>query len=134
MVLAIAVCATVVVPASADRSFAPRFSATDRGQVLTAGNTVMTCPGSGASCRAVQGGTSTTTNGDLDMDYVDVDGDSATFNSTRATLALPSGRPSSSPACIGAATPARAPVARPRRSRALGRRCSSRPRRRATAS
>ncbi|HEX2103048.1 MAG TPA: hypothetical protein VHF51_05315 [Solirubrobacteraceae bacterium] len=84
-------CAAIAPAASADRTFAPRFSATDRGQVLTAGNTVMTCPGTGTTCRAVQGGTSATTNGELDMDYVDVDGDGSTFNSSRATLALPSG-------------------------------------------
>jgi hypothetical protein len=83
--------ALTAAPARADRSFAPRFSATDRGQVLTTGNTVVTCPGTGTSCRAAQAGTSTTTNADFDMDYVDVDSESSTFNSSRATLSLPSG-------------------------------------------
>jgi hypothetical protein len=77
--------------ASADRTFAPRFSTTNRGQVVTAGNTVLTCQGTGTACKNAQAGTSTADNNDFDMDYVDVDSDSSTFNSSRATLALPSG-------------------------------------------
>jgi hypothetical protein len=77
--------------AAADRSFTARFSATDRGQIVTAGNTVITCPGTSTSCRSAQSGTSSATNQDFTMGYVDVDSDSTSFNSSRATLALPSG-------------------------------------------
>jgi hypothetical protein len=83
--------ALTAAPASADRSFAQRFATTDHGQVLTAANTVLMCSGSGSACRAAQNGTSADDNNDFTMDYVDVDSDSATFNSSRSTLALPSG-------------------------------------------
>jgi fibronectin type 3 domain-containing protein len=77
--------------ASADRSYAPRFTTTDRGQVVMAANTVMSCPSSAAGCSAARAGTSSDDNGDFAMTYTDVDGDSTTFNSSRSTLALPSG-------------------------------------------
>src|SRR5689334_23901633 len=54
-------------PAAADRTFAPRFSTTDHGQVLTAANTVMTCSSSASGCAAARAGTSTTDNGDFAM-------------------------------------------------------------------
>src|SRR4051812_48424287 len=77
--------------ASADRSFAPRFTTTDRGQVVMAANTVVTCPTSASGCSAARAGTSSDDNGDFAMAYTDVDSDSTTFNSSRSTLALPSG-------------------------------------------
>jgi len=77
--------------ASADRSFAPRFTTSDRGQVVMAANTVMTCSTSASACAAARAGTSSSDNGDFTMTYTDVDSDSTTFNSSRSTLALPSG-------------------------------------------
>src|SRR4029079_10670848 len=89
---ALVVCGALAPTAFADRTFAPRFSTTDRGQVVTAGNTVLTCPGTGTACQNAQNGTTATAdNNDFDMGYVDVDSDSTTFNSSRATVALPSG-------------------------------------------
>src|SRR4029079_12215964 len=91
LVVLLAAAGALAPSASADRAFAPRFSATDRGQVVTAGNTVLSCQGTGTGCKNAQAGTTTADNNDFDMDYVDVDSDSSTFNSSRATLALPSG-------------------------------------------
>lgn len=92
VVTALAVCGALAPAAVADRTFAPRFSTTERGQVVTAGNTVLTCPGTSTACQNAQNGTTAAAdNNDFDMSYVDVDGESTTFNSSRATLALPAG-------------------------------------------
>jgi uncharacterized repeat protein (TIGR01451 family) len=86
----------VLAPAArADRSFDARFSTNDTGDIVGIANTLMTCPGS-TSCSAAQndGPTSTSNqlyNNNYDMTYVDVDGSAETFNSSRATLALPAG-------------------------------------------
>jgi hypothetical protein len=78
--------------AYADRTFAPRYAATDRGSIALAGNTVLTCSGSSSACRNARDGVAGASgNDDLSMAYVDVDGSSATFDSSRATLTLPPG-------------------------------------------
>jgi hypothetical protein len=64
--LSVAVLALAPV-ASADRTFAPRFTTTDRGQVVMAANTVMTCAGTSSACAAARAGTSSTDNGDFTM-------------------------------------------------------------------
>src|SRR4051812_6934957 len=111
LLASIAACLTVAAGtaapvAHADRSFAPRFTTTDRGQVLMAANTVLTCPGTGAACKAAQAGTSSRDNGDFAMAYTDVDSDGTTFNSSRPTPALPPG----STLPVAALHPARHPT------------------------
>src|SRR5688500_6552929 len=75
----LAACAVLAPEAVADRSFTARVSATDRGQIVTAGNTVITCPGMSTSCKSAQVGTSSATNADFTMGYVDVDGSGSTL-------------------------------------------------------
>ena len=71
--------------------FSSRFTTNAKGDIAAIGNTLMTCP-AGATCTTAQAGTgSTLNNNDFAMIHVDVDGNAATFNSSRATLALPSG-------------------------------------------
>lgn len=71
--------------------FALRYSANAPGDIGIVGNTVLTCPAAAAGCAAVQGGTAVGQNNGFGMGFVDVDGDPATFNSSRADLALPPG-------------------------------------------
>ncbi|MCW2998672.1 MAG: conserved repeat domain protein [Solirubrobacterales bacterium] len=80
---------------SADRSFSPRFATNDTGDIVGIANTLMTCPASSSCTTAqTQGPTDAANffyNNFYDMTYVDVDSDAATFDSSRATLALPAG-------------------------------------------
>src|SRR4051794_40772807 len=79
--------AQAVQPAGA-RTFAPRFAKNDLGDITIAANTLMTCP---AHC-VEEGGTGPNlNNNNNNMVRVDVDGDATTFNSSRATVALPAG-------------------------------------------
>jgi uncharacterized repeat protein (TIGR01451 family) len=56
------------------------------------GNTLMSCSSNGNSCRRAQDGSgNSTNNNDWSMQYVDVDSDGSTFNSSRATLTIPAG-------------------------------------------
>jgi uncharacterized repeat protein (TIGR01451 family) len=83
--------------AHAERAFTPRFQANDTGSIVGVGNTLMTCKTSADDCSdSREHGPTTSSNSKLnndnwDMTYVDVDSDDATFNSSRATLNLPSG-------------------------------------------
>ena len=73
------------------RSFTPRFTTNDRGDVTLIGNTLMTC-GSGGGCPDGQAGNGgRVNNDDYVMQYVDVDGVGSTFCSSAASLALPPG-------------------------------------------
>ena len=76
---------------SAPTPFALRFSANAPGDIGIVGNTVLTCPAAAAGCAAVQDGTAVGQNNGFGMGFVDVDGDVATFNSSRADLVLPPG-------------------------------------------
>ncbi len=76
--------------AQADRAYTPRWAATDRGTVTVAGNTVLSCPSTGAPCSSMQFGGNDAA-GQNERNYEDVDGDSATFNSSRARVRLPTG-------------------------------------------
>ncbi|WP_051472284.1 CARDB domain-containing protein [Patulibacter minatonensis] len=96
---ALVVLGLAAVPAAnaADRNFAPRFSVNDTGDIDIFGNTLMTCPTSAAGCTAAQRSGVTTTSDSMNqnnaysMQYVDVDGDPSTFNSSRATVTIPTG-------------------------------------------
>lgn len=82
--------------AVAARAFAPVFSANTNGSILMAANTLMTCkdPGTGGkSCAVAQSATSGTgiNNNHFNGQYVDVDANPATFNSSSATLTVPAG-------------------------------------------
>jgi hypothetical protein len=90
VLLALATLLLAASPASADRAYAPRFQTTDRGQILTAANTLLSCSAPAAACRHAQSGLPVDNNR-LAMDHADVDSDASTFDSSRATLALPSG-------------------------------------------
>ncbi|CAN5524834.1 hypothetical protein BH11ACT8_BH11ACT8_07170 [soil metagenome] len=97
--LALVVLAVVPAPAAhaADRSFAPRFTANDTGDIDIFGNTVMTCPTATAGCTAARTAGVTATadsalnNNNFAMVYIDVDSDPTTFNSSQATVSIPSG-------------------------------------------
>lgn len=72
--------------------FTPRFSANANGDILFVANTLMTAPASDPAATTSQAGSGTKLNdNDFSMVYVDVDGVSSTFNSSRANLALPAG-------------------------------------------
>lgn len=80
---------------AADRAFSPRFSTNDTGDITAIANTLMTCNSATAGCTAAQNAAPTDTansalnNNNFPMAYVDTDGDTSTFDSSSATLALP---------------------------------------------
>jgi len=59
--------------------------------VVLVGNSLMTCTGGNACTQGRAGSGSSLNNNDFRMNYVDVDSDSSTFNSSQATLTLPAG-------------------------------------------
>src|SRR4051794_10180782 len=77
------------------KPFAVRFKTNAPGDILLVANTLMTCQGTDTACTGVRNGTaagSNANNNDFNtMVYVDVDADSTTFDSSSATLTLPSG-------------------------------------------
>lgn len=91
------VLAFLVLPAtaSADRAFTPRFSTNDTGAIVMAANTLMTCPDANANCAAARNAAASpvanNNSASYSMQYVDVDADPTTFNSSTATLSLPAG-------------------------------------------
>jgi uncharacterized repeat protein (TIGR01451 family) len=89
VLLALALAAPV--SAQVVRSFTPRFTTNDRGDITLIGNTLMSCGGAG-NCTNVRNGTGgQVNNNDNNMQYVDVDALGSTFNSSAALLQLPSG-------------------------------------------
>jgi uncharacterized repeat protein (TIGR01451 family) len=79
--------------AFADRDYTIRFTANAQGDITGTGNTLLTCDDRDARCAAArtgQGGTANNNNG-IAVQYVDVDSDAATFDSSAATLNLPAG-------------------------------------------
>jgi len=81
------------------RGFTPRFSVNAQGAITLVGNTLASCAtgatSGGATCAQARDGTATpvsrNNNNSWTMAYVDVDGDGSTFNSSSATLSLPTG-------------------------------------------
>src|SRR4051812_8725009 len=95
-VLALLLAALLPAAASAapTATFANRFSENVSGNIAIAGNTLMTCPASSANCATAKSTTASVAgvaDNDFDMTYVDVDSDPATFDSSTAMLAVPSG-------------------------------------------
>lgn len=96
-------------PAAADtvgqaftRPFDSVYNATINGDIVSTGNTAVTCEtgtnrwvasGTGAACADVQAGTADGQNNYFNMVYVDVDGsgDLTTFNSSSASVTIPDG-------------------------------------------
>ncbi len=76
--------------ASADRTFTPRFSTNDTGDITIAANTLMTCPATAANCTSGRAGAAQNNNS-FNMGYVDVDEDPSTFDSSNARLRIPTG-------------------------------------------
>ncbi len=87
-------------PALADRSFTTRFNADVPGNITMAANTLMVCPPSTACTTArgappIASGSNTNNNNNFNMTYVNaasgtVPGEGASFDSSSATLSLPS--------------------------------------------
>jgi hypothetical protein len=86
--------AVLSAPAQAiDTPFTSRFAQTVRGNVSPVGNTLMTCPAR-VACAAARSGTASgdaLNNNSYAMSRVDIDGDASTFDSSSATVSLPSG-------------------------------------------
>ncbi|WP_434743740.1 Ig-like domain-containing protein [Micromonospora sp. SH-82] len=86
----------VAAPAQAGlvRAFTPRFQASERGDVIFAGNTLVTCLAPATTgtptCAAAQAG-AVINNNSYTSQYVDVDSVAATTNSSSATLTVPAG-------------------------------------------
>ncbi|GGX86022.1 DUF3344 domain-containing protein [Streptomyces anandii] len=87
-------------PEAAHLAFTERFRALQHGGIVRAANASISCraasagpgplPPSAHSCTAARAG-GQGTNGDFDMDYIDVDQDPNTYNSSRAEVRLPKG-------------------------------------------
>jgi len=78
-------------PAFADRNFAPRFATNDTGDVVMAANTLLSCQQGASGCAEARAGRTGAKlgNNSWDMQFVDVDSDAGTFNSSRADITLP---------------------------------------------
>jgi len=90
-----AVAVPALVQAADQVPFAARFSANANGNVLTIGNTLMTCGPTVPNCAQMLNGTATgsaANNNDKQMVYLDQDGAAfPTRNSSRADLTIPAG-------------------------------------------
>ncbi|HEY0080340.1 MAG TPA: hypothetical protein VGB73_17150 [Pyrinomonadaceae bacterium] len=88
----VCLCAAQGAEAQVVRSFASRFTANDTGDIVLIGNTLISCQSNDNTCPGGRAATGTTlNNNDFRMRFVDVDTDTTTFNSSRATLTLPAG-------------------------------------------
>ena len=76
-----------------DTPFSVRYAQTLRGSINAVGNQLLTCPAAATGCTDARNrvGTSTTLNNNYNIEYVDVDGDASTLNSSTSTLSLPAG-------------------------------------------
>ncbi len=77
------------------RNFTLRYSNNINGQITIAANTLMQCPIAtpdptvNSGCAGARAGTNARNNNTFDMGWLDVDADPTTFNSSQATLNLP---------------------------------------------
>ena len=96
-VLALLVAMAAAGADAAERPFSARYSANINGQIITAANTIVQCPTTTADpllnsgCTGARAGTNARNNNTLDMGWLDVDADPATFDSSSAQLLLPTG-------------------------------------------
>ena len=78
------------------RNFTLRYSNNINGQITIAANTLMQCPTAtpdpavNSGCAGARAGTNSRNNNTFDMGWLDVDSDPSTFDSSQATLNLPS--------------------------------------------
>ncbi len=76
------------------RPFTTRFTANTTGAITMTGNTSLSCPTSASGCINARTGAASTVsannNNNYAMTFVDIDGNPATFNSSRNTLTIPS--------------------------------------------
>jgi uncharacterized repeat protein (TIGR01451 family) len=94
--LAAVIAALLALPAvaSAERDYTVRYTSNSQGDITGTGNTLMTCLTTDSKCGAAQQGQASgadNNNNNRAMTWVDIDGDSNTFNSSAATLGLPPG-------------------------------------------
>lgn len=75
--------------------FQQLFSANTNGDVIIRGNTLMSCVDSASTCAAARAATTSPAdkydNNEYGSQFVDIDGDSSTFNSSSAELTVPAG-------------------------------------------
>ena len=77
-------------------TFPERYSVNAAGDLVIAGNTLMTCPLTASTCaEALRGGGTSArfNNNSYSMVMVDIDDDASTINSSSADLLLPAGAP-----------------------------------------
>ena len=87
---------TATAPAPRANTFPERYSVNAAGDLVIAGNTLMTCPASVSTCaEALQGGGTSArfNNNSYSMVMVDIDADPSTVNSSSADLQIPQGAP-----------------------------------------
>lgn len=87
---------TQTAPQPRANTFPERYSVNAAGDLVIAGNTLMTCPASASTCaEALRGGgtSSRFNNNSYSMVMVDIDDDPATVNSSSADLQIPAGAP-----------------------------------------
>lgn len=78
----------------AERDFNLVYHANQRGDFMMFGNSLITCPDSDSSCSSGRQGTGpklANNNYSPPFQYIDIDGDSTTFDSSSASLNLPAG-------------------------------------------
>ena len=84
------------VVSNSGRNFTLRYSNNINGQITIAANTLMQCPTAtpdpavNSGCAGARAGTNARNNNTFDMGWLDVDSDPSTFDSSQATLNLPS--------------------------------------------
>ncbi len=84
------------VVSNSGRNFTLRYSNNINGQITIAANTLMQCPTAtpdpavNSGCAGARAGTNSRNNNTFDMGWLDVDSDPSTFDSSQATLNLPS--------------------------------------------
>lgn len=83
------------VPAAGQRNFTLRYSNNVNGQIVMAANAIVQCPvgtpsaTANLNCAGARAGTNQTNNNGYDMQWIDIDGDPATFDSSSALFTLP---------------------------------------------
>lgn len=80
-----------VAEAQVIRTFAPRFTSNQKGDITIIGNTLMSCSASGQCTNGRNGTGGNINNNDFTMFYIDADADATTISSSSATLSLPAG-------------------------------------------